>query len=95
MSRPSGRLRALEAKITKDGSVLTESQLEGEGPQKAHGESTSEHPGYCLAQDTFYVGTLKGVGRVYQQTVIVDRVIPFFDAHGLRIDKILTSAPKV
>ena len=30
----------------------------------------SEHPGYCLAQDTFYVGTLKGVGRVYQQTVI-------------------------
>ncbi len=36
----------------------------------AHGEFDSEHPGYCLAQDTFYVGTLKGVGRVYQQTVI-------------------------
>ena len=27
-------------------------------------------PGYCGAQDTFYVGTLKGVGRVYQQTFI-------------------------
>ena len=26
--------------------------------------------GYCGAQDTFYVGTLKGVGRVYQQTFI-------------------------
>ena len=26
--------------------------------------------GYCGAQDTFYVGMLKGVGRVYQQTVI-------------------------
>jgi len=25
---------------------------------------------YCGAQDTFYVGTLKGVGRVYQQTFI-------------------------
>lgn len=30
----------------------------------------SECPGYCGAQDTFYVGTLKGVGRVYQQTFI-------------------------
>jgi hypothetical protein len=30
----------------------------------------SEHPGYCGAQDTFYVGNLKGVGRVYQQTFI-------------------------
>jgi Integrase core domain len=36
----------------------------------AHSEFDSEHPGYCLAQDTFYVGTSKGVGRVYQQTVI-------------------------
>ena len=26
--------------------------------------------GYCGAQDTFYVGTLKGVGRVYQQPFI-------------------------
>jgi hypothetical protein len=25
---------------------------------------------YCGAQDTFYVGTLKGVGRIYQQTFI-------------------------
>ena len=27
-------------------------------------------PGYCGAQDTFYVSNLKGVGRVYQQTFI-------------------------
>ena len=33
-------------------------------------ESESECPGYCGAQDTFYVGTLKGVGRIYQQTFI-------------------------
>ena len=33
--------------------------------KEAHGEFESEHPGYCGAQDTFYVGNLKGVGRVY------------------------------
>jgi hypothetical protein len=26
----------------------------------------SEHPSYCGAQDAFYVGNLKGVGRIYQ-----------------------------
>ncbi len=38
--------------------------------KEAHGEFESEHPGYCGAQDTFYVGNLKGVGRIYQQTFI-------------------------
>lgn len=38
--------------------------------QEAHGEIETEHPGYLGAQDTFYVGTLKGVGRIYQQTFI-------------------------
>ena len=61
-----------------------------------------------------YVGTLKGVGRVYQQTVIDtyakvafaklydrktpitaaeilnDRVVPFFDEHGIRLSRVLT-----
>jgi hypothetical protein len=26
--------------------------------------------GRCRAQDTFYVGNMKGVGRIYQQTFI-------------------------
>ena len=44
---------------------------EGEGRQgQAHGEFDSACPGYCGAQDTFYVGTLKGVGRIYQQTFV-------------------------
>jgi hypothetical protein len=38
--------------------------------RQAHGEFESEHPGYCGAQDTFYVGHLKGVGRICQQTFI-------------------------
>jgi len=29
-----------------------------------------EHPGYLGAQDTYYVGNIKGVGRIYQQTFI-------------------------
>jgi hypothetical protein len=36
----------------------------------ACGEIETAHPGYLGSQDTFYVGNLKGVGRIYQQTFI-------------------------
>lgn len=68
------RLKALEARSAQDNLILTEEQLRAlersKEEKEARGEIETEHPGYLGAQDTFYVGTLKGVGRIYQQTFI-------------------------
>jgi hypothetical protein len=68
------RLKALEAKAAQVNLVLTEAQWQA--PERAQevkeaiGEIESEHPGDLGSQDTFYVGTIKGVGRIYQQTIV-------------------------
>jgi transposase InsO family protein len=74
LGRFKDRLLALEEKMAKESLILTESQIQALEKKKqddeACGEIETAHPGYLGSQDTFYVGTLKGVGRIYQQTFI-------------------------
>ncbi len=118
LERFEKRLKALEERVARTGEVLTERQLQAlekaREEKVAHGEIETEHVGYLGAQDTYYVGTIKGIGRIYQQTFIDtyskvafaklytskhpinsadllnDRVIPFFEEHGLSVLRILT-----
>jgi transposase InsO family protein len=111
------RLLRLEKKAMAKGFKLTEQQiklLEKANPEFAERHVKSDYPGYLLCLDTFYVGRLKGVGRIYLQAVVdtfgsvafgklytskrqetaadvlYDRVLPFYESHGLTIEAILT-----
>jgi transposase InsO family protein len=68
------RLKRLEKWAAENSEVLTESQVqaleEAKQEKEAHGEIESHHPGFLLGQDTFYVGYIKGIGKIYQQTAI-------------------------
>lgn len=107
--------------MARDGIELTDSQIAAlerkASDDEACGEIETAHPGYLGSQDTFYVGNLKGVGRIYQQTsvdtyskvalcklyvtktpitaadLLNDRVLPFYESHGLPMLRILTEAP--
>ena len=61
--------------MAQEGGVLSEAQLQALDRAKqenvTQGEIETEHPGYLALQDTFYVGTLKGVGRIYQESSLI------------------------
>lgn len=68
------RLTVLEKRSSELDIVFTEAQQSAlerkQDDDVALGEIETAHPGYLGSQDTFYVGTLKGVGRIYQQTFV-------------------------
>ena len=68
------RLKELERRSANENFILTDSQVAALEKKKdddlACGEIETAHPGYLGSQDTFYVGTLKGVGCVYHQTFV-------------------------
>ncbi len=68
------RLKRLEQWAAENTNVLTESQVQAledaRQEKEAHGEVESPHPGFLLTQDTYYIGYIKGVGKIYQQTGI-------------------------
>lgn len=67
-------MKALEDKVTNDGIILCDVQVAALDKKKhddeACGEIETAHTGYLGSQDTFYVGNLKGVARIYQQTFV-------------------------
>ena len=68
------RLKRLESWAKENTGVLTESQVialeQAKEEKEVYGEIETHHPGFLFGQDTYYVGYIKGVGKIYQQTGI-------------------------
>lgn len=66
------RLKRVEQWAAETANILTDSQIQGleqaKEDQEAHGEVESPHPDFLVAQDTCYIGYIKGIGKIYQQT---------------------------
>src|SRR6218665_19802 len=64
------RLQAIEVKVKQDRITLTTEQKTAleEAKKQSHQETETDHPGYLGVQSTYYVGNVKGIGHIYQQT---------------------------
>lgn len=74
LTKKKDRLKRLEEWSKTNTGILTEAQVkaleEAQADKEAHGEIETHHPGFLVGQDTYYVGYIKGVGKIYQQTAI-------------------------
>ncbi|PKP58967.1 hypothetical protein CVT91_07560 [Candidatus Atribacteria bacterium HGW-Atribacteria-1] len=61
--------RLFYAQDKSDNPVVTERYLR-EVAKRRPARICSYYPGYLFCQDTFYIGTIKGLGRIYQQAGI-------------------------
>ena len=111
------RLLRLEQSVRSQDIKLSDEQiraLERFSPEFRDRHIETRHTGDLVAVDTFFVGTLKGVGKVYLQSVIDcysryawgrlytnklpvtavhvlnENVLPHFEAHGARVDTVLS-----
>lgn len=64
------RKKRLEHLRIKQGVVATPADLDRDRERSKHRSLDTRYPGHIVGMDVFYVGTLKGVGRIYQFTAI-------------------------
>ena len=69
------RLLWLEQKTAAQGGILTERQIRLLQKYRGRTVDPEQHveapyPGYLLCQDTYFVGTIKGIGKIYTQSVV-------------------------
>ncbi len=64
------RKKRLEHLRIRNGVVLNSSDLNRDRQASKHRSLDTRYPGHIVGMDVFYVGTLKGVGRIYQLTGI-------------------------
>lgn len=111
------RLLKLEERVATEPLALSDEQMrliEKANPAFRERHVESSRPGELLSQDTFYVGQLKGIGKLYLHTVVDtygsyafgflhttkqpeaavavvhNDVLPFYQAHEITINAILT-----
>ena len=64
------RKHRLEYMRIKNGVVSTTTDLERDKDKSKSRSLDTRYPGHIIGMDVFYVGTLKGVGRIFQFTAI-------------------------
>jgi len=64
------RKQRLEYMRLKNGVVSIPSDLERDRDKSKNRSLNTKYPGHIIGMDVFYVGTLKGIGRIFQFTAI-------------------------